>query len=82
MALNDPTPDYPAIRYVFNVVDSTSASYASAIRYVGFENVENGATSPLCSGGKAAIVASYGFGPLDGTTGPTNLPGSTCRRFS
>jgi phosphate transport system substrate-binding protein len=82
VALNDPTPDYPAIRYVFNVIDSTSASYASAIRYVGFENVENGSTSPLCSGGKAEIVASYGFGPLDGTTGATNLAGATCRRFS
>ena len=32
------------------------------IRYVGFDNVNNGATSPLCSGGKAAIVTQFGFG--------------------
>jgi hypothetical protein len=36
--LNNPTPAYPGIRYVFNVIDSTHVNYKEAIRYVGFEN--------------------------------------------
>lgn len=80
--LVDSTPAYPGVRFVFNVVDDTSASYASAIRYVGFDNVESGATSPLCSGGKAAIVTQFGFGTLDNTSGPRNLAGSTCRQYT
>ncbi len=67
---------------MFNVVDDTSPSYTSAIRYVGFDNVNNGSTSPLCSGGKAAIVTQFGFGTLDKTVGPRNLPGSTCRQYT
>ena len=51
--LVDQPPPYPGIRFVFNVVDDTSPSYTSAIRYVGFDNVNNGSTSPLCNGGKA-----------------------------
>jgi phosphate transport system substrate-binding protein len=80
--LVDPTPDYPAIRYVFNVVDSAGPSYTGAIRYVGFNNVENGSTSPLCRGGKAAIITQYGFGTLPNTVGPRNLAGSTCRKYT
>ena len=80
--LVDSTPAYPGVRFVFNVVDDTSASYTSAIRYVGFDNANNGATSPLCSGGKAAIVTQFGFGTLDKTVGPRNLPGSTCRQYT
>jgi phosphate transport system substrate-binding protein len=80
--LVDPTPAYPGIRFVFNVVDSSSASYTSAIRYVGFENVTDGATAPLCSGGKSAILVNFGFGPLDNTAGPRNVPGSTCRFYA
>ena len=82
VALNDPTPAYPGIRYVFNVISSESPSYTSAIRYVGFTNADKGETAPLCSGKYATTLSNYGFGPLDTTTGGTNLAGSTCRRFS
>ncbi|HET6954383.1 MAG TPA: substrate-binding domain-containing protein [Acidimicrobiales bacterium] len=79
--LVDSTPAYVGVRFVFNVADSASPSYNSALRYVGFDNVDSGSTSPLCSGGKASIVTSYGFGPLDGTIGPRNLAGSVCRLY-
>ncbi len=82
VSLNDPTPDYPGIRYVFNVISSESPSYTSAIRYVGFTNVDKGETAPLCSGKYATTLSNFGFGPLDTTIGGTNLAGSTCRRFS
>lgn len=82
VSLNDPTPAYPGIRYVFNVVSSEAPSYTSAIRYVGFVNEEGGSTSPLCNAKYSSNIASFGFGPLDATTGSTNLAGSTCRRFS
>ena len=32
--LNNPTPAYPGIRYVFNVIDSTHVNYKEAIRYL------------------------------------------------
>jgi phosphate transport system substrate-binding protein len=80
--LVDSTPAYPGVRFVFNVVDNTSVSYDSAIRYVGFDNVDAGPTSPLCSGGKASTLTSYGFGTLTNTVGPNNLGGSTCRKYT
>jgi hypothetical protein len=67
---------------VFHVIDTSSASYNSAIRYVGFQNQNNGSTSPLCSGGKASIVTNFGFGNLDKTVGPRNLAGSACRLYT
>jgi hypothetical protein len=79
--VNNP-PAYPGIRFVFNVIDTSSASYDSAIRYVGFQNQNNGSTSPLCSGGKASIVTNFGFGNLDKTVGPRNLAGSACRLYT
>lgn len=82
VTLNDPTPDYPGIRYVFNVISSESPSYWDAIRYVGFTNQDKGETAPLCSGKKSAMVANFGFGPLNNTVGPNNLAGATCRRYS
>jgi hypothetical protein len=79
--VNNP-PAYPGARFVFNVIDDTSASYTSAIRYVGFNNANNGSTSPLCGGGKASIVTNFGFGNLDKTVGPRNLAGSACRLYT
>jgi phosphate transport system substrate-binding protein len=79
--LVDPTPAYVGVRFVFNVADDASPSYDSAKRYVGFDNVTEGETSPLCSGGKASIITHYGFGTLDNTTGPQNVPGSNCRNY-
>ena len=82
MKLNNPTPDYPGIRYVFNVLDESSPKYDQSNRYVGFVNLASGgAKSPLCNGAKAGIIEDYGFGPLDTTVGPTNLNGTTCREF-
>jgi hypothetical protein len=75
-------PPYPGIRFVFHVIDTSSPSYNSAIRYVGFQNQNNGSTSPLCSGGKASIVTNFGFGNLDKTAGPRNIPGSACRLYT
>lgn len=79
--LNNPTPAYPGIRYVFNVLDNTSVSYTAANRFFGFVNATDGGKSPLCNGGKAAIIADYGFGALDSTVSARNLAGSTCREF-
>jgi phosphate transport system substrate-binding protein len=81
--LVDSTPDYPGIRFVFNVIDNTSPSYTSAKRYVAFDNADGGATSPLCSGalGNGASVQSLGFGQLSNTVGPHNLAGSLCRLY-
>jgi phosphate transport system substrate-binding protein len=79
--VNNP-PSYPGIRFVFNVIDNTSPSYDSAIRYVGFDNVDGGSTSPLCGNGKASIITQFGFGLLENTVGPRNLAGSTCRKYT
>jgi phosphate transport system substrate-binding protein len=79
--LVDPTPDYVGVRFVFNVTDTSADSYLSALRYIGFDNVDGGATSPLCGGGKASILTQFGFGPLDNTTSPRNVPGSVCRLY-
>ena len=81
--LVDSTPDYPGVRFVFNVVDNTSASYTSAKRYVGFDNADGGATSPLCSGGAgtAASIESLGFGRLTQTVNSHNLANSFCRLY-
>lgn len=87
VSLVNPTPAYPGIRFVFNVVDSTSVNYVQAQRYVGFENRANVApdysmSSPLCDGQRQSIINSYGFGELSRTTGANNIPGSTCREYT
>jgi phosphate transport system substrate-binding protein len=79
--LVDPTPDYVGIRFVFNVVANGSPSYPSTLRYVGFDNVDGGATSPLCSNAKASLLSQDGFGPLSNATSPQNLAGSYCRQY-
>ena len=79
--LNNPTPAYPGIRYVFNVLDNTSVSYTAANRFFGFVNATDGGKRPLCNGGKAAITADSGFGALASTVSARNLAGSTCREF-
>lgn len=79
--LNNPSPAYPGIRYVFNVLDNTSVSYSAANRLFGFANANNGGKSPLCDGKKADTISEYGFGALDRTVSANNLAGSTCREF-
>ena len=80
--LVDPTPAYPGIRYVFNVLDSTSKSYSQAAYFYGF-GTDDGSTfkSPLCDGSKASTLTSFGFGPLDTTVSDNNPAGSTCRLY-
>lgn len=80
--LNDPTPAYPGVRYVFNVLDSTSVKYDQSNRYFGFQNQDKGTASPLCQGTYAQVIESFGFGPLDKTTSARNVIGSSCRRFN
>jgi len=86
VALNDPTPAYPAVRYVWNVIDNTTGpnSYTAAKRFVGFDNVASPTIkSPLCNGDKASTVSAFGFGPLDATADPThNVPGTHCRMWT
>jgi phosphate transport system substrate-binding protein len=95
--LVDPTPDYPGIRFVFNVVDNTHVRYRQALRFVGFENElkvpepcgDEGepdctypGVSPLCDGEMDGILNSYGFGTLDDTASSRNLNGTHCRLYT
>jgi phosphate transport system substrate-binding protein len=80
--LNNPTPAYVGIRYVFNVLDRTSVNYSQANRLFGFINESPGGKSPLCNGSKQSTIESFGFGALDTTTSARNLNGSTCRRYT
>jgi len=81
--LVDPTPAYPGIRYVFNVLDSTAKSYGQAAYFYGF-GTDDGSTfkSPLCNGSKASTLTNFGFGPLDTTVSDNNPAGSTCRLYT
>lgn len=79
--INNPTPAFPGIRYVFNVLDETSPKADQANRLVGFQNQTDGGKSPVCAGELAGVIEDYGFGALDTTTGPNNLAGSTCREY-
>jgi phosphate transport system substrate-binding protein len=86
VSLNDPTPAYPAVRYVWNVIDNTTGpnGYTAAKRFVGFDNAASPAiTSPLCSGDKASTIVDFGFGPLDDTANAThNIPCTHCRMWT
>ena len=81
---------FVGVRFVYNVLDTRSPSLVAATKAVGFDNAPNGVKSALCSGSRAAVIASYGFAPLP-TTGVTgtvaasenyNQAGSTCRKIS
>jgi phosphate transport system substrate-binding protein len=95
--LVDPTPAYPGIRYVFNVVDSSTEHYEEGLRRIGFENDppnqpgcgQNGVpectypgASPLCDDVLRETLRSYGFGPLNRTVSSHNLIGATCRQYT
>jgi phosphate transport system substrate-binding protein len=72
--LVDPTPDYPGVRFVFNVVDTRSPNYLEARDFVGFSEGDNGF---ICSGDYATTIQNNGFGPLPpmgGADGPTCRP--------
>lgn len=76
---NSPTPTYPGVRFLFNVIDNTSPSYTTARGLVGFDNTGGGtAKSPLCSGTKNSVILSQGFLPIAAATQNGN-PSVTCR---
>lgn len=82
VALNNATPAYPGIRYVFNVLDNTSKLYSQAQLFAGFTNAASGWKGDICSGAEAANIEQY-FAPL-GTNdvGGHNLAGATCRLYT
>jgi phosphate transport system substrate-binding protein len=86
VTLVDPTPAYPGVRFVFNVIDNSAGpnSYTAAKRFVGFDNVASPSiTSPLCNGDKNSTLVNFGFGPLGNAADPThNVPGSHCRLYT
>ena len=84
-------PAFIGVRFVYNVLDARSPNYTEALLAVGFDNTPSSTTkSALCDGGRASIIASYGFAPLPRTavTGTVaassdyNLAGSTCRKLA
>lgn len=83
VTLNDPTPAVPGIRYVFNVLDSTTKSFTQAQYLFGF-GTDSGSKykSPLCNGSKFATLVDYGFAPLNTTVSSHNPAGSTCRLYT
>jgi phosphate transport system substrate-binding protein len=85
VTLVDPTPAYPGVRFVWNVIDNSTGanSYTPAKRFFGFDNVASPTvTSPLCNGDKASLLAQYGFGALSKTADAThNVPGTACRLY-
>jgi phosphate transport system substrate-binding protein len=80
--LNTPTPAYPGVRYVFNVVDNTSKLYSQAMLMVGFTNAASGWKGDICSGAEASTIGLY-FAPLDTSAdGTHNAAGSNCRLYT
>ena len=83
-------PAFIGVRFVYNVLDTRSPSYAQALLAVGFDNVASGTKSAICDGSRAAVIASYGFAPLPsaGVTGTVaassnyNQAGATCRKIA
>lgn len=85
--INNPAPAYVGIRYVFNVIDSTSVSYKAAQLFVGFQNLAASdpslpTASKLCDGSYASTIESLGFGTLDTTISSHNLLGKNCRLYT
>ena len=76
------TVDFPGVRIVFNVLHTDSPSYTIARGLVGFNNIDGGVKSTLCSGGVKTTISAYGFSPLPSTANQSsNLAGATCRRY-
>ena len=74
------TVDYPGVRLVYNVLHTDSPSYTTARGLVGFNNIDGGAKSQLCSGAFKTTISAFGFSPLTSTVNQTsNLAGATCR---
>jgi phosphate transport system substrate-binding protein len=85
--LVNPATTTPGVRYLFNVIDSTTPDYGDAKYLVGFDNSPPGGPSTptsgqICNGSEATILTTYGYAPLD-TSDPLslekNLLGSHCR---
>ena len=82
--LNNASPAYPGIRYLYNVVDTVLPNYNQAWALIGFDNIASGTKSPLCNGQKVSPILSFGLGALSpsGNPGNHNLAGATCRLFT
>jgi phosphate transport system substrate-binding protein len=73
------TTQLPGVRYLYNVVDSTSPSYLTARDIVGFDRTSaTTPTAPLCNGAKALTIVSQGFLQLPAQT-VGSATNSTCR---
>jgi phosphate transport system substrate-binding protein len=84
--VNNGSPTNVGVRYVYNVIDSATPSYAAAKYFVGFENrPANDSSIPtasgLCDDKDNAALQAFGFAPLDKTVSAHNLLGSTCRIY-
>jgi phosphate transport system substrate-binding protein len=80
--LNNPSPAYPGIRYVFNVVDKNEKLYSQAMLMVGFINAASGWKGDICSGTEGPAIGLY-FAPLDTSAdGTHNAAGSHCRLYT
>lgn len=80
--LTPATVSFRGVRFVYNVLDTRSPSYLTALDIVGFDNISGGTKSSLCSGGRRSIISSYGFAPLTNTVnGTSNIAGATCRKY-
>ncbi len=75
------TVDFPGVRLVYNVLHTDSPSYSIARGLVGFNNIDGGVKSTLCSGGFKTTISAFGFSPLTSAVSSSNLAGSTCRRY-
>ena len=81
--MENPTPVFPGVRFLYNVLDTRSPNYDEAAGVVAFDNVPSGTKSPLCDGAKSTVISSFGFSPLTSTANATsNQAGSTCRAFT
>jgi ABC-type phosphate transport system substrate-binding protein len=73
------TTQLPGVRYLYNVIDSTSPSYTVARDIVGFDRtVAATPAAPLCNGGKASTIVAQGFLNLPAQT-VGSATNSTCR---
>jgi ABC-type phosphate transport system substrate-binding protein len=76
--VNGDSSIWPGVRILWNVVDSDSPSYDTALRIVGFVDAPGGDKSPLCSGTDASLISSQGFLPLPPRTSANGNTGVTC----
>ena len=70
---------FPGVHYVYNVVDTSSPSVASARALVGFDDIPGGFTSVLCSGADQSAINDAGFLDLVPAPSPGGNAAVVCR---